>query len=383
MWRTMSEEFRAIFSDGGALLLLGFAMMIYTIIYSVAYGAEVVREIPIVVVDEDRSATSRRLSHGLDNGPDTWVAYEAESMHAARELFYRGDVFGIVNIPHGFEADILSGEASSVALILDGSHLLLYSHILEQALSDVLTTGAMVEAGRIMASGGSDIEAEAIASPITMNVEMLFNPSLGYGAFVMPSILVVIIQQSMLLGIAMLAIRSARRRKVTTTCSPIVVIVSKILVYIAIYAINLIVILGIVWPCFDFPYLANTLDVALLLFIYMVATASLGLAIAHLFRRRETPIMVLLWSSIPILLLAGISYPREAFPEWMYAMGRILPSSSAVDAFIQLCTMGASLQDILPELLTLAALAVAYLCCAIIIESYASNRKKKRFGSSV
>jgi hypothetical protein len=62
----------------------------------------------------------------------------------------------------------------------------------------------------------------------------------------------------------------------------------------------------------------------------------------------------------------------------MYAMGRILPSSSAVDAFIQLCTMGASLQEILPELLTLAALAVAYLCCAIIIESYASNRKKKR-----
>jgi ABC-2 type transport system permease protein len=52
-WQVMSEEFDGIFSDGGALLLVGFATMIYTIIYSMAYGGEVVRDIPIVVVDED------------------------------------------------------------------------------------------------------------------------------------------------------------------------------------------------------------------------------------------------------------------------------------------------------------------------------------------
>ncbi len=372
----MWDELRVVFADGGALLLLGFAMMIYTVIYSTAYGAEVVRDIPIVVVDDDKSSTSRALVDGLDDGPDTWVAYEAANMAEARDLLFRGEVFGIVNIPDGLEGDILANRATTVALIIDGSHLLLYSHILEQAVADVLTTGAMVEVGRVVASGGSDIEAMGIVSPVTTNVEMLYNPDLGYGAFVMPSILIVIIQQSMLIGIAMSALHAARKRRARLACSPFITVLSKMLVYIVIYGFNLLIILGVVWHIFGLPYFADSLDVALLMFIYMIATSSLGLTLSHLFSRRESTIMVLLWTSIPILLLAGISYPREAFPEWMYYVGRILPSSSAVDAFIKLCTMGASLRDILPELSTLTVLAILYLLSAIISESYASKPKK-------
>lgn len=371
----IGDEFKVVFADGGALLLLGFATMIYTIIYSTAYGAEVVRDIPIVVVDDDKSPTSRALISGLDDGPDTWVAYEVANMKEAQELFFRDEVFGIVNIPDGLEADLLANRATEVTLILDGSHLLLYSHVLEQAVSDVLTTGAMVEAGRVVAGGGSGIEAVGIVSPVSMNVEMLFNPYLGYGAFVMPSILIVIIQQSMLIGIAMAALYRSRKR-VVLACNPIISTLSKMLVYIVIYGFNLLVILGVVWHVFDLPYSADTLDMVLLLFIYMVATSALGLTLSHLFRRRESTIMLLLWTSIPILLLAGISYPREAFPEWMYDIGRILPSSSAVDAFIKLSSMGASLRDILPELFTLIVLALIYTFSAILSEFHIAKCKK-------
>ena len=375
-WRVMSEEFRGVFSDGGALLLVGFATIIYTVIYSTAYGGEVVRDIPIAVVDEDHSSASRSLIQGLDDGPDTLVAYEAENMSVARDLFYNDEVFAIVNIPDNYEADLLANRTTNVGLILDGSHLLLYNHVLEQAVSDILTTSAIVEAGRIIAGSGSDIEAEAIVSPVTMNTEMLFNPYLGYGAFVMPSILIVIIQQSMLIGIALVALYIAKRRKEQMICKPIITVISKILVYIVIYGVSLIVILGVVWPIFDLPYFANTLDVVLLLLIYTTAASALGLTLSYLFRRREAPIMLLLWSSIPILLLAGISYPREAFPEWMYAFGRILPSSSGVDAFIKLCTMGATLSDIRAEIITLAALAILYTTSAIIFENRMWRNKR-------
>jgi ABC-2 type transport system permease protein len=374
-WQVMSEEFDGIFSDGGALLLVGFATMIYTIIYSMAYGGEVVRDIPIVVVDEDRSSASRSLIQGLDDGPDTRVAYEAENIGVARDLFYRGEVFAIIVIPNNYELDLLANNPVEVALILDGSHLLLYNHVLEQAVSDILTTGAVIEAGRIIAGGGSDIEAEATISPITMNMEMLFNPYLGYGAFVMPSILIVIIQQTMLIGIALVTLYLARRRIGRRPINPITTVISKILVYIVIYGVNLLVILGVVWPIFDLPYFANTLDVIILLLIYMIAASALGLSLSHLFSRREAPIMLLLWSSIPTLLLAGISCPHEAFPGWMYAIGRILPSSSAVDAFIQVCTMGAALSDIEGEIITLVALAILYMMSAIICESRYCSRK--------
>lgn len=373
---TICAEFDAIFSDGGALLLVVFATMIYTVIYSMAYGSEVVRDIPIVVVDEDRTSASRRLISGVDNGPDTWVAYEANSMAEARELFYSGDVFAIFNIPSGYEADILADRQANVALVLDGSHLLLYSHVLQQAMSDVITSGANVEVGRIVAKGGSDVVARSVVEPVQMNVEMLFNPYMGYGAFVMPSILVVIIQQTMVIGIAMVALYVARRRGGRGDSWPVATVLSKILVYISIYAFILLFIFGVVWPLFDLPYFGNTLDVVLLLLIYMIATSSLGLTLSHLFKRREAPIMLLLWASIPILLLAGVSYPREAFPEWLYAIGRIFPSSSAVDAFIQINSMGASLSDVVPEIFTLIMLALLYLTSAIICENRWGNMKK-------
>ena len=373
---TIIAELEAIFSDGGALLLVVFATMIYTIIYSMAYGSEVVRDIPIVVVDEDKTEASRRLIDGVDGGPDTWVAFEVNSMGEARELFYRGDVFAIFNIPTGYEAAILADREANVALVLDGSHLLLYSHVLQQAVSDVVANSAKIEAERIIAKGGSDVVARAVVEPIQMNVEMLYNPYMGYGAFVMPSILIVIIQQTMVIGIAMVTLYVARRRSHLGRTRPIATVLSKILVYMLIYAVILLFILGVVWPVFDLPYFANTLDIVLLLLVYMVATAGLGLTLSHLFKRREAPIMLLLWASIPILLLAGVSYPREAFPEWLYAIGRILPSSSAVDAFIQINSMGASISDILPEMLTLALLALLYLTSAIICENLHCNMKK-------
>jgi len=82
--------------------------------------------------------------------------------------------------------------------------------------------------------------------------------------------------------------------------------------------------------------------------------------------------LMLLWSSVPILLLAGVSYPREAFPEWLYAIGRVFPSSSAVDGFIRLNSMGASLYDVRIEIITLLILALSYTAFAIILEKHAS-----------
>ena len=372
---TISTEFEAIFSDGGALLLVVFATMIYTIIYSMAYGSEVVRDIPIVVVDEDRTSESRSLIDGVDGGPETWVAFEANSMSEARELFFRGDVFAIFNIPSGYEANLLADRQADVALVLDGSHMLLYSNVLQQGLSDVISSGANIEAERIISRGESDVVAQGVVEPVRLNVEMLYNPYMGYGAFVMPSILMVIIQQSMVIGIAMAALYIARRRGSSNATFPVATVLSKILVYILIYGVSLSFILGVVWPIFGFPYFANTLDVILLLLIYMVAIAGLGITLSHLFRRREAPIMLLLWTSIPILLLAGVSYPREAFPDWLYALGRILPSSSAVDAFIQINSMGASISDVSGEVFTLILLALLYLGSAIICENRSSNMK--------
>ena len=372
MKRVIADELRMILKDSGVLLLVVFAMLIYTIIYSVAYGKEVVREVAIAVVDEDHSSLSRTLVDGLRSGPDTFVAYEPTSVEEAKELFYRGKVFGIVVIPRGFERTLLMGEQADVAVILDGSHLLIYKEVLTQTTADVLVEGAVIEASRLIANsiGGGDIMG--IVQPVSLDKHILYNTPQGYGSFVMPSIVVVIIQQTLVIGLAMLGVRRRQQRvslQVNSYRDAIKSVVAKMLVYIVIYGINLTIILGVVWTLFGFPNNGRTLDVAILMFVYLVSVTSLALSLSHLFKRREAPLMLLLWSSVPILLLAGVSYPKEAFPEWLYLLGRIFPSSSAVHAFVDIGTAGVSLYDVRTDIFTLAVLATIYLFIAVVTEA--------------
>ncbi len=367
------EELKTILSDSGALLLIIFAIFIYTIIYSTAYGANVVRNVKICIVDDDNTSLSRELIDGLRSGPNTEVCYEVESLDAAKELFFNHDVYGIVYIPQGLESKTIGGEQGNISLILDGGHLLLYRQVLEQAAADILELGASIEIEHLISQG--DSEVESIVEPIIYDSHTLYNPSLGYGSFVMPTILIVIIQQTMLIGIAMVRLRrkATQYQRLITLAK---LTISKIFVYTILYMINSIIILAVIWPIFGFPYNGATLDIATLLLLYMIAAASLGIAISHLFRRREAPIMLLLWTSVPVLLLAGVSYPREAFPEWLYILGRLLPSSSAVDSFVAIGTMGATLSDRIIDILTLVALTIGYLAIAILVEYRTSKVKK-------
>jgi ABC-2 type transport system permease protein len=104
--------------------------------------------------------------------------------------------------------------------------------------------------------------------------------------------------------------------------------------------------------------------------LYILSILALGLAIAPLFKRREAPLMLLLCTSVPILLLAGVSYPREGYAEWLYELGRLLPSSSGIDGFIALASRGATLSDILPEICSISILIIAYIGIAIATNRY-------------
>lgn len=369
-------ELSAIFHDSGALLLLVIALPLYTIIYSTAYGSEVVRNVAIGVVDEDKTSSSRELINGIISGPNTAIRYEPQSIHEAQQLYYDDKIFGIVYIPHGYEHNLLSNTQANIGLILDGSHLLLYRQVLEQVATDALTHGATIELMRLVERGESEPSAMATIEPVTLDMHHLYNRSLGYGSFVMPSVIMVIIQQTLVIGLAMIAARRRRKGLGIENISASSTI-AKILVYQIIYGVNLTIILGIAWQVFGFPYVGDTIDIALFVALYIIATLALGMAVAQLFKRRESPLLLLLSTSVPILLLAGVSYPREAYDSWLYNIGRLLPSSSGVDGFIALSSRGATLSDILPEIITLSLLAIIYFALALIINKKLQQNHEK------
>lgn len=386
----MRNELHTIFSDAGVMLILIFALIIYATAYSLAYGSQVLRNVPIGVIDQSRTPMSRSLIDTFNAGPNTYVAYLPTSMEEAKELFYGRKIYGVVYIPSDYEKKIYGGEQANVAVYVDASYFLMYRQVFQELVTSIGTTGAMVEFQRLIAKGANIPQAQATAQPVIYESHNLFNPYLGYGTFVMPAIIMIIIQQTMLIGIGMIGgtwrefglyhkLRPAGRRRLST----LPVVLGRALVYGGVYAVTCTYILGLHYRLFHFPMNGATGTVLLFMGAYLAACVALGIAVSTLFRYRENSLLLLLWTSIPLLMLSGVSYPREGIPDWLYQFGQILPSSHGVDGFIRLQTMGASLSEVFSEIKALLILAVIYggLACIgthlVIDREYKERAKSK------
>ena len=363
----MANEYRTIFSDGGAMLILIFALLIYATVYSLAYAPQVLRNVPIGVIDQSRTATSRSLIDTFNAGPNTYVAYEPADMEEAKNLFFDRDIYGIVYIPSDYEKKLLGGEQAVVAIYCDASYFLMYRQVFQEVVTSIGKTGAMVEFQRLIAKGADIPQAQAVTQPVIYQSHNIFNPYLGYGTFVMPAIIMVIIQQTMLIGIGMIGGTWREHKLYHKLCPPerrrmstLPIVLGRGAVYASIYAVTCFYILGLHYRLFHYPMNGAAETVLLFMAVYMAACIALSLAVSTLFRYRENSLLLLLWTSIPLLMLSGVSFPREGMPEWLYRFGQIFPSSHGVNAFIRIQTMGASLAEVFREIKALVILAVVY-----------------------
>ena len=380
----VGNEYRTIFTDDGALLIVVFALLIYATVYSLAYAPQVLRNVPIGVIDQSRTSASRALVGTFDAGPNTYVAYEPEDMERAKELFFDRKIYGVVYIPADYEKHLLGGEQAVVSIYCDASYFLMYRQVFQELVTSIGTTGAMVEFQRLIAKGANIPQAQAITQPVIYQSHNLFNPYLGYGSFVMPAIIMVIIQQTMLIGIGMIGGTWREHGLYHKLCPPgrrrmstLPIVLGRSLVYASIYAVTSFYILAFHYRLFHYPMNGTAGTVALFLAVYMAACIALSIAVSTLFRYRENSLLLLLWTSIPLLMLSGVSYPREGMPGWLYQLGQIFPSSHGVTGFIRIRTMGASTQEVLAEIKALAILTVVYGGLACIGTHIAIGREQR------
>jgi len=194
-----NQELKAIIHDSGALLILFLALIIYPIIYSIAYKNEVLKESEIAVIDLDKSSLSRTYSRMLDATEQINVAYKVESLQEAQSLFYEGKVKGIVLIPRDFEKLVLQNKQSQVIVYADASYVLIYKQIYSGAVAATSTLSGGIEVKRLVANGNTYTQALEKQSPLDISTYQLYNPAAGYGSFIIPAIILIAMQQTLLI----------------------------------------------------------------------------------------------------------------------------------------------------------------------------------------
>jgi ABC-2 type transport system permease protein len=367
------EELRTIFSDKGAILILIIAVTAYPVVYSIAYKNNMVREIPVTVVDLDNSQLSRQLTRMLDATKEIAVAQDVGNLSEAKNFFWDGSSRGVIMIPSDFEKELIKGNQTNISIYCDANYFLIYKETLTGAIHSSGTLSAGVEIKRLIVSGNTPEIAIQQRDPMKLNVYQLYNPSGAYGSYVMPGLILIILQQTLLVGIGMVGGGKKERGQVMITGTAITerktifpIVLGKALAYFAIYLFNIIFIQIYLFKWFGFPAKGSFLDVCLLMIPYMFSVIFLGLAISLLLRRREHSIMLMVFLSPVVFFLSGMSWPESSLPPLLYKLAHICPSTSMVPAFLRIRTMGGTIADVKPEMIFLLGQMVVYGSLAVL-----------------
>lgn len=388
-WEACAEAAR-VARDPGALLILAGAVVLYSFFYPLPYLPQVLREVPVAVVDLDHTPLSRQLARTADAHPLLSVAFRTPSLDEAESLVVSGRAGGILLVPRGFERAVRLRERARVGVFADASTFLVYRQVATGFLESTGVVSAGIDVQRLEARGRSHEAALALREPVPLLVRPLFNPAEGYASYVVPAVLVLILQQTLLIGIGLLggteaeshAAGAARAMAAPALDGPapsrsaLARVLGRAAFYLALYAVYCVFLFTVVYRVFGFPQRARSLDLVRFALPFLLACIFLALALGALFRRRETALQVLLFSSLPAVFLAGFAWPVEALPSWLRALSLLLPSTAGIAGILRLTEMGAALRQVRFEWLVLCALAGSYCAAAWLAERRAQRGRR-------
>lgn len=377
-WTIVKNEFRAIFKDEGAFLILVGALVIYSALYGTIYAPEVVRKIPVAVVDMDKTEASAKMIRMLNATPQASVEYVAPTLNSAKELFYARNINGILYIPEGFEANGIKGLQSHVSVYADGSYFMLYTNFLNAAANVIFNNANAIQIDRFVENGLDQPRAQAIAKPLEYKIEMLANPYSGYATALLPAVLILLLQQVIMIGIGMVMGTQSEfnKYKIYDGFSSMTVTLGKLGVTFVIYIPLIFYLLWFNYRFWGYPMNGNDWELILFLLPYLLSVIFAGISFGGLMHKRESSILYLAAFSVFFIMISGISWPREGMADWLFILGKILPSSSAIEGWTAMRTGGASLADVWQPFTMLWVLTLVYGATAFWSVNQALKRIK-------
>lgn len=381
----LRNEYRHIFHDAGVILIVIGAIFIYSTAYSLAYKNEVLRNVPVAVVDNSHTAQSRQLVRALDATPNLRVAYKSSSLEEAKPAVPRAE-----NQRHHRHSFRLreKNHAQRAGQHLDLRRRQLFFDVqtsLFRRDGSVLYSNSQIEWVRFVAKGAQPGQAAALSNPVQTTIENMYNPYGGYATFIMPAILIVIIQQTLLIGIGMVG-GTWRERGLYKTLIPlgekrlsvIPIVLGKSTAYLSIYCATLLYVMGFHYKVFGYPSNGAAGDVVLFLIPYLLSCTFLGnRALVPVQAARKFPVVAALHIHTVSDAQRRVDSAGVDARQWLFQLGRIIPSSSGVDGFIRIRTMGATLSEVSVQFWTLWILSGLYFILACLGQRGVLFRSKR------
>jgi len=374
--KVCGRELMLVFRDQGVVIFFLVLNALYPVLYALIYNPEVVRDERVVVVDDNRTAMSRDLVRRMDATQEVAIAGYAANMQEAQEAMHRKACYGILYIPRDFAQSVGRGEQGHVSLYCDMSVMMRY-----KAMFTALTGVTQAMGGEKMAAVVEPVVS--MSGAIVENRQVpVGNPAMGIASAVLLFILPLVLQQSMILGIAMLHGGSIERRRrnggrdpLAVEASPGATIVGKMMCHQIIYVIPVIYVLHYVPLMFGFPQYGNLLHIICLAVPFIVGVSFMGQTLSAVVNERESVFLLFVFSSVVFVFLVGVSWPRYLMSRLWYVVGDCVPSTWMANGYVLMQTNGATLYQVQHHYWMLWLQLPVMFILAYVVERFINRRR--------
>lgn len=392
----ISREWRSISTNAAILLVLMGGIFAYGLLYNLMYAPNLVRKTPVAIVDNSHSALSREYIRLLNATPQASVYALTPNYLEAKEWLKQSKVDGILYLPADFDARVGRGEQSVFSVYASTDAFLNFKNLQEASSRVMLAVNDAHRAEGAVFLPPQGLLAVASSAPVNVSGTALYNYTEGYGSYLIPAVMIIIIFQTLLMVIGMVTGEEAERKRLPTTSpygylpplnSPVsrgrttsrkkensdssawrqalYNISGRTFVYVMLYFIFALFLLGLLPHFFSIPNIGNGRDIITMMIPFLLGTSFFGLAASRYFTDSEAPLLMIAFFSVGYIFLSGVSYPLELMPWYWQAAHYVVPAAPAVLAFVKLNSMGGTLADIRPEMITLWIQVIVYFLLSL------------------
>lgn len=370
------RELKGLLRDKGLLLLALGGPLFYSFFYPLPYQHKIVRQMPVALVDADKTNTSFKLKQMIQATEQVSLTEKYLTLTQAKTALKERKIYAVVYIPENFQKNLLKNQVQAVKIWTDGSYIIYYKQATKALQTAIKTMSAGIEIKKLQAKGAGKA-AYALLSPINITERNLYNPSGNYMQYAVPAVFVAVIHQILLMIIGMRSgTLKESKKKYSPSLRPINILFGKTLAFLFFALCYFAFYFVLVYRLLGFTGGGTVFAFFIFYFIFVLSVIFLGIFLAQFFSERESSVMFIVVSSLPLFFMSGAIWPVYQMPFFIKVLRLFVPLSYGIEGMTRLFIMQEPLLEALP---LLAGISFYTLISGLL----AYNTIKKRYPNKI
>ncbi len=363
--RVANYEIKQLFNDHSLILTFLLAPIMYAFFLGSIYINKDIEEVPIAILDLDNSPTSRSLIRAMDATQQINIAEHLTSFSEGVDEINKLNIQGFVYFPNGFEAQLLSMKGTDLAVYLNTSQFLPSNNPNKDLQKVLITAGAGIRLKYYMAHGVDPENATQIVMPLQPDVRGIANPLNTYGGFLLPGLFILILHQTLLFGIGESFTKDRQKKALPQILGLAngqihIYFIGKLSFYLLLYFAYFLLFLTTIFPIFNLNVHGSWDSMLLIALAMSLAVLMFGVFISSFFRTQVGFLEIIAFSSYPLFLMSGFSWPFQSMPVWIQYLAQFSPMTPFMQAFTKVLELGADWEHVAFNVIHLILLFILY-----------------------